>query len=170
MDTRRQRGLVALTAVALVAVACSGRAEGSGGAAPLPAPEASATETPATPDAPQAPPQPPGASATPDPVDPRVTVLGPEEFVFVWSTDRCDDEMRPDLPTRAFRTSDGHVNLTLADPTNFRLVGPSRALPPSPLVRAARKYRVPGGPPPTSPSTITPMSTVPYCNCSEKRE
>ena len=54
----------------------------------------------------------------------EVTALGAEEIVFDWSEDRCDDEMRPDLPVRTFRTADGNVNMTLADPTNFRLVGP----------------------------------------------
>ena len=45
--------------------------------------------------------------------------------------------MRPDLPTRAFRTADGNVNLTLADPANFLLRGSDfRTLTPScPAIR-----------------------------------
>ena len=53
-----------------------------------------------------------------------VAVIGEPEAVYVWDTDRCDDRMVPDLPTRAIRSSTGMIQLTIPSETNFRLVGP----------------------------------------------
>ncbi len=79
-------------------------------------------------------------SIPPESVNPTVSLLGDEEVVFDWSEDRCHDEMRPDLSTRAFRTADGNVSLTLADPTNLRLVGADfdSLVPMCPAIRESR--------------------------------
>ena len=55
--------------------------------------------------------------------DPSVKVVGDLETVYKWETDRCADNMLPDLPTRAFRDVDGMINLTIPSTTNYRLIG-----------------------------------------------
>ena len=74
-----------------------------------------------------------GASET----GPTVTIIGPEEMVYDFSADRCDDGARPDLPPRVYRTIDGNLNLTMADPANFRMVGQDfdSLVPICPLIR-----------------------------------
>lgn len=57
--------------------------------------------------------------------DPNLVVTGPEEVVFDWTTDRCENENIPDLAVRAFRDADGQVNLLLAHPNTYRMTGPS---------------------------------------------
>src|SRR5262245_20025790 len=54
-----------------------------------------------------------------------VRQIGPEQTVFDWTTQRCDDDHIPDLPARAFKDSTGQVQLTMSDPTNRRLIGPT---------------------------------------------
>jgi hypothetical protein len=56
---------------------------------------------------------------------PTVQQTGPEEVVFDWTTQRCDDEHYPDLPARAYRDSSNQVNLTTSHWTNRRMKGPS---------------------------------------------
>lgn len=52
-------------------------------------------------------------------------VTGPQEIVFDWSSDRCDDLDIPDLPARAFRDADGTVQLISTHTTARRSTGPS---------------------------------------------
>lgn len=52
-----------------------------------------------------------------------VKILGPEEIVFNWTTDRCDMEDIPDLPARAFRDADGKAQLIATHFTNRRMIG-----------------------------------------------
>jgi hypothetical protein len=43
--------------------------------------------------------------------DISVRVVGDEEVVFRWATDRCNDNDIPDAPARAFRDDRGHIRL-----------------------------------------------------------
>ena len=54
-----------------------------------------------------------------------VQVLGPEETVFSWNRDRCEDDDIPDLPARAFRDESGQVQLISAHFVNRRFTGPN---------------------------------------------
>ena len=68
----------------------------------------------------------PEPSKTPDnsAIPATLTVTGPEEVVFDWTTDRCEEWNIPDLPARAYRDSTGQVHLTIAHPSNYQMVGP----------------------------------------------
>ncbi|GJM39034.1 MAG: hypothetical protein DHS20C19_24010 [Acidimicrobiales bacterium] len=55
----------------------------------------------------------------------RIVVTGPEEMVFDWTTDRCEDEHIPDIAARAIRTADGVVHLTIGHYVTYRMAGPS---------------------------------------------
>jgi S-layer homology domain len=50
-------------------------------------------------------------------------ILGSEEIVFDWTTDRCDMEDIPDLPARAFRDANGKVQLIATHFINRRMIG-----------------------------------------------
>jgi hypothetical protein len=56
---------------------------------------------------------------------PNVKQLGPEETVFDWSSQHCDNLNVPDTPARAFKDSSGQVQLTLSSTPNRRMIGPS---------------------------------------------
>ena len=58
------------------------------------------------------------------PRTPTVAVVGPEEVVFDWTHDRCDDEDLPDLPVRAFRDASGRVQLLGSFYRTRRWIGP----------------------------------------------
>jgi len=62
---------------------------------------------------------PPSSELPPSPVN----ILGPEEIVFDWTTDRCETEDVPDLPARAFRDADGKVQLIATSFINRRMIG-----------------------------------------------
>ncbi|MCL1595372.1 MAG: hypothetical protein M3132_13565, partial [Actinomycetia bacterium] len=62
-------------------------------------------------------------TATLPPLDGTLTVAGPEEIVFDWTTDRCEDLDIPDLPARAFRSDQGDVNLISTHIVNRRFFG-----------------------------------------------
>lgn len=53
-----------------------------------------------------------------------VEVSGPEEVVFDWTNDRCEDENIPDIAARAFRDADGMVQLWIGHYVNYRMIGP----------------------------------------------
>ena len=53
----------------------------------------------------------------------RVELAGPEEVVFDWSTDRCEDEHIPDISARAVRNADGLVQLYVSHYVTYRMVG-----------------------------------------------
>lgn len=52
-------------------------------------------------------------------------VSGPEEVVFDWSTDRCEELDIPDLPARAFRDQNGQVHLISSHTSVRRFLGPA---------------------------------------------
>jgi len=54
-----------------------------------------------------------------------VNIIGDEEIVFDWTTDRCARTDIPDLPARAFRDADGQVQLLVSHYVNRRMVGNS---------------------------------------------
>jgi len=63
-------------------------------------------------------------TAAPDPwANAQLEVVGEQEVVFDWSSDRCQDLNIPDLAVRAFRDADDTVNLVLAHPTAYRMTG-----------------------------------------------
>jgi hypothetical protein len=62
---------------------------------------------------------PPSSELAPSPVN----IVGPEEIVFDWTTDRCEMEDIPDLPARAFRDADGKVQLIATHFINRRMIG-----------------------------------------------
>jgi hypothetical protein len=72
-----------------------------------------------------APPKPPPPPPPPSLTSFRLEIAGPEEVVFDWTTDRCDDEDVPDLPARAFRDADGNVHLFATHYIWRRAVGPT---------------------------------------------
>lgn len=55
----------------------------------------------------------------------RLVVTGEEEVVWDWTTDRCEDAHIPDITARAFRNTDGEVNLTISHWNSYPMVGPS---------------------------------------------
>jgi len=61
---------------------------------------------------------------TAEPFISSLIVIGPPEIVYKWDTDRCNDDMLPDLPVRAIRDADGMIQLTIPSTTNYRLIGP----------------------------------------------
>jgi hypothetical protein len=52
------------------------------------------------------------------------SVTGPEQTVFHWKTDKCDQDNIADAAARAFRDSSGHANLVMSAALNRRLEGP----------------------------------------------
>ncbi|MBC8184624.1 hypothetical protein H8E88_26310, partial [candidate division KSB1 bacterium] len=54
-------------------------------------------------------------------------VIGSEEIVFDWTTDKCEDLDIPDAPARAFRDADGNVQLIASHYVNIRMIGPDLA-------------------------------------------
>ncbi len=56
---------------------------------------------------------------------PTVRQIGPEQTVFDWTTNRCDDFHIPDLPARAFKDASGQVQLTMSHVSNRRMIGPT---------------------------------------------
>jgi hypothetical protein len=54
-----------------------------------------------------------------------MTVTGDPEIVFDWTTDRCEDLDIPDLAARAFRDSNGNVQLLATHYVGRREIGPS---------------------------------------------
>lgn len=55
--------------------------------------------------------------------DTRISVVGPEEIVFDWTTDRCEDEHIPDIAARAIRNADGLVQLYVTHYVTYRMTG-----------------------------------------------
>jgi len=52
-----------------------------------------------------------------------VRIVGPEEIVFDWTRDRCDEEDIPDMPARAFRDAEGNVQLIATHNVVRRMIG-----------------------------------------------
>jgi hypothetical protein len=96
---------------------------------PLPATTTNETATPSpTPLLSPSPTQPPSPTSavtrTPKPIlDQSLNVIGGEEVVFNWKTDRCSAANIPDLPSRAFRDSKGRVQLLLSHVETYRMLG-----------------------------------------------
>jgi hypothetical protein len=55
---------------------------------------------------------------------PTVRQLAPEETVFDWSSQRCDDYNIPDAPVRAFTDASGQAHLTVSWSENRQMLGP----------------------------------------------
>jgi hypothetical protein len=56
--------------------------------------------------------------------DPYVRAAGPEQTVFDWSNDNCEENDIPDVPARAFRDYAGNVQLLASHATTRRMIGP----------------------------------------------
>jgi hypothetical protein len=56
---------------------------------------------------------------------PNVRQIAPEQTVFDWSTQRCADDHIPDGPARAFKDSNGQVQLMTSSDVNRRMIGPT---------------------------------------------
>jgi hypothetical protein len=54
-----------------------------------------------------------------------VSITGPEQIVYDWSTMACSTQDWPDGVARAFRDADGQVQLIRASSTNRRQIGPN---------------------------------------------
>jgi len=67
----------------------------------------------------------PAPTQTPDPFpDPVIKIVGPEEIVYDWTTDRCKFENIPDLAARAFRDASGQIQLLINHVSTYRMIGP----------------------------------------------
>jgi hypothetical protein len=56
---------------------------------------------------------------------PTVQQLGPEQIVFDWSTQRCNDNFTADSPARAWKDSSNQVHLTLSSNNGYSMIGPT---------------------------------------------
>jgi len=56
---------------------------------------------------------------------PTFELVGQEEIVYDYSKESCEYGDYPDTPARAFRDSDGIVNLISSEPNNYRMIGSS---------------------------------------------
>ncbi len=114
---RAMSRVVLLAFAAVLLAACAGGGSESGDpttTTPDTTTTPSTTTTTATP-----------TTTTTPPLDGTLTVVGPEEIVFDWTTDRCEDIDIPDLPARAFRNDQGDVSLISTHPVNRRFFGPN---------------------------------------------
>jgi hypothetical protein len=50
--------------------------------------------------------------------------VGPEQTVFDWSTQHCEDVNIPDAPVRAFTDASNQVHLTIPHLANYQMIGP----------------------------------------------
>ncbi len=65
------------------------------------------------------------ATPTPNPFpNPVLKIVGDEEVVFDWTSDRCARYNIPDLPLRAFRDFDDQVQVIISSDNNYRMLGP----------------------------------------------
>lgn len=69
-------------------------------------------------------PTPPTPTLTSRPFDPVLRIDGPEQVIFDWTTNRCNNEHIPDLAARAMRNADGSVQLITSHYVNYRMTGP----------------------------------------------
>lgn len=132
------RGLVVVVVAVTLAAACGGGSSGgdedAGPQTPTATPTAPSEPTTPGPETGETPTPEPTPSATPEGPSPeeiaaartlrRLSVTGPEEVVFDWTTDRCEDEHIPDIATRAIRGADGRVQLIIGHYVNYRMTGP----------------------------------------------
>lgn len=125
----------AAAAAVLLLAACSGASEPSSVAEPDVASDTAATDAPAT--TPPAANDPATTTATepaaatttappppPEPIAEHVLVrAGPEEMVYDWSEDRCEDLTLPDIATRVVRRPDGMLQLYIGNIDTYAMVG-----------------------------------------------
>lgn len=123
----------------MVLAACSGGTDSSPPTEPpvdsrapeSPESEPSATDVPPTDSPATDPPDTtlPTTTEAPPPPGPitrqRLVVTGPEELVWDWTTDRCEEAHIPDIAPRLFRNADGEINLTVSHWNSYPAVGPS---------------------------------------------
>lgn len=50
-------------------------------------------------------------------------IVGEEEMVFDWTSDRCTRANIPDMPSRAYRNADGEVRLVISETTGYAALG-----------------------------------------------
>ena len=120
-----------LVAPLLVVAACSG-GESSESTDPVSTSSATTGSAPPASDPPATiPPATAPPATTPPTTDPpgpvtetKLVVTGPEEVVFDWTTDRCEDEHIPDIAARAVRDAGGRVQLNIGHYVNYRMIGP----------------------------------------------
>jgi hypothetical protein len=62
-------------------------------------------------------------TVTPPPPNATITITGPPEIVFDYTTDRCDEVDIPDAPARVFRDSEGRLQLIASHHMARRMVG-----------------------------------------------
>ena len=126
VNLRVQR-VVMFVAVAALAASCAGS-----GASDPSTPIGGSATPPSSDVAPSTDPLPTEAPGTLPPLDvsseavtvDRLVVTGPEEVVFDWTTDRCEDEHIPDIAPRAYRSADGRAQLTIGHYVGYRMIGP----------------------------------------------
>ncbi len=71
------------------------------------------------------PPATPTPMPTPNPFpNPILRIVGEEEVMFDWTTDKCTPNNIPDLPFRAFRDVDGQAQAIISSDTSYRMIGP----------------------------------------------
>ena len=63
-------------------------------------------------------------STSPTTEEISIAISGPEELVFDWTTDHCEEEHIPDIAARALRDADGNVQLWIGHYVNYRMIGP----------------------------------------------
>ena len=90
---------------------------------------------------------------------PTVRQLGPEQTVFDWTTQRCDDNNVPDSPARAFKDASNKVQLTMSDSVKPAHDRP-HAWTPSPWTARSRCRRT--GTPIPPPTTTRSGCTSPW--------
>lgn len=56
---------------------------------------------------------------------PTVQPLGPEQTVFDWSKQRCNENFAADSPARAWRDSSNQVHLTISSNASYQMIGSS---------------------------------------------
>jgi hypothetical protein len=55
--------------------------------------------------------------------DVTITPVGPQQPVYRWQTDRCQDAFIPDAPARAYRRADGQIEFIATHMENWMLLG-----------------------------------------------
>src|SRR5205823_3645870 len=53
-----------------------------------------------------------------------IRTTGPEQTVFDWSAQKCEDQNIPDSPVRAFIDASNQVHLTIPHLVNYQMIGP----------------------------------------------
>lgn len=60
---------------------------------------------------------------SPTAFNPAVEIMGNEELVYSWQSDRCNDDELPDLPVRVIRNSEDMLQVYISSRMNYHLTG-----------------------------------------------